>query len=52
MGMDKELSDIKKRVFDPEADQKYSYSAKHSQTGLNKSKGFNFANVATNNLLN
>lgn len=50
--MDKELSDIKNRVFDPQADQKYSYRAKNSQTGFNKSKGLNFANVATNNLLN
>lgn len=52
MGMQKELGDIKSRVFDPEVNPTYSYSAKHSQSGFNKSKGFNFAGVAANNVLN
>lgn len=52
MGMDKELADINQRVFDPDRDNNYSYSAKHSQRGsIAKSKGVNFASVASNNVL-
>jgi pyridoxine/pyridoxamine 5'-phosphate oxidase len=55
MGMDKELKEINQRVFDPERDNNYSYNAKHSQLGSvasqQKSKGVNFASVASNNVL-